>query len=234
MSNSITRTIFVAKASYESHLKVGYNRNRAVVIPNGIDLKRYSGGTVKEKTRQRRDTKQLLTLSRWHHNKDIPNLIHALSETKESEFELILCGAGLDDDNSELIELIRKNNLSEKVRLFGFRSDVIDIMKSADLFVLPSATEGFPNVLIEAMACELPCISTDVGDCREIIGDDRFIVPPENSEALAVAIEHFFDMEHSEVELVIERNLQMVSDKYTLGNVVKTYEKLYMNCLQRS
>lgn len=70
--------------------------------------------------------------------------------------------------------------LSDRVHLLGFRGDVVGILKSVDAFVLPSLEEGTPMVLLEAMACGLPCVASAVGGIPEILGGDEaaYLVPP--------------------------------------------------------
>ncbi len=91
---------------------------------------------------------------------------------------------------SGLQELIRKLNLTDKVQFVGGVKDVPRYLSTADIFVLPSRSEGFSNAIIEAMAGALPVVATDVGGNAEAVEDgvNGFIVPSENPSALAEAM----------------------------------------------
>jgi glycosyltransferase involved in cell wall biosynthesis len=81
--------------------------------------------------------------------------------------------------------------VGDRVHFLGGRCDVADFYRAADLFVFPSRAEGCPNVILEAMACGVPVVATDIAGNREVLGesgDAGHLVPPESPAALAEAI----------------------------------------------
>lgn len=94
---------------------------------------------------------------------------------------------------ANLRELVTNLGLSDNLRFMGSRNDVLAILKASDVFCLPSRSEGFSNALIEAMACRLPCVATDVGGNGEAItsGINGFLVPSESPQALAAGVLEF-------------------------------------------
>ena len=122
--------------------------------------------------------------------KDISNLIEAFALLNRDNFDFhaVLVGTDLDHSNQDLVGMLNKNGLKERVNLQGRRNDIVAVMNGIDLFVLSSKSEAFPNVLNEAMLCGTPCITTNVGDARVIVGDTGWVVTPKNPQVLANAI----------------------------------------------
>jgi glycosyltransferase involved in cell wall biosynthesis len=134
--------------------------------------------------------KILLGVGRLTEQKDFPTLIRALGILRrEDDWKLIVLGDGPDRD--DLLALIREANLSEHVDLAGFRHDSYRFMAYANAFALSSKWEALPTVLIEALACGVPIVSTDCpSGPREILDGGRFgrLVPVGDSSALAAAV----------------------------------------------
>ncbi len=142
----------------------------------------------------------LISVGRLDEGKNHKLLINAVSEL--SNVRLYILGEG--HLRHELEDLIKSKNLGEKVFLLGFNSNPYTYLKSADLFIFGSNHEGFPNVLLEAMACSLPILSTNCKsgpseileyDEKEINGlmvtDYGILVPVKNEEAMKKGIEYF-------------------------------------------
>lgn len=92
--------------------------------------------------------------------------------------------------HNKLLDLSEKLNLSGKVFLLGDRSDVRDLLPAFDIFALSSITEGYSIALVEACACRLPIVSTNVGGNSEIVIDESggFLVPPRDPQAFAQSV----------------------------------------------
>ena len=112
---------------------------------------------------------------------------HILREVPEARF--LLVGAGLPSYEPSLRQRVHELGLDGRFVFGGDRPDVPDMLEAADLFVLPSRSEGQPNALIEAMAMGLPSVATRVGGVPEVVsdGEEALLVPPEAPDALATA-----------------------------------------------
>jgi len=186
------KIVCCADKALSVHRDVGYAARKLLVIPNGYDLSKFmvdeqSGSQVRASLGISPETFLLGKVGRYDPFKDHDNLLSALYELQLSgiDFKCLLVGRGLTTENSELIARINELRLTDRVILAGQRTDIPAVMNALDLHVLSSSSEGFPNVLAEAMACGTPAVSTDVGDAGEIVGDPALLCPPRNPKALS-------------------------------------------------
>ena len=101
-------------------------------------------------------------------------------------------------------------------------------MSASDVFVLSSIGEGFPNVLGEAMAYETPCVVTDAGDSRYVVGELGKVVNIGDYKALAKEILYMLDLPKNELEDLGKKCREKVINEFELNKVVKMYESLYL------
>ncbi|WP_238923054.1 glycosyltransferase family 4 protein [Achromobacter ruhlandii] len=190
--------VCAAQDAAERHAAKGYRRDRMVVISNGYDLSRYApDAATRARVRAQwgldGDVPVIGCVARWDPLKDHANLLRAVAalvrDGRDAGLRCVLVGRGMTIDNPELMGLVDKLGLRERLVLAGPSDDVPAVMNGLDLHVLSSCAEGFPNVVAEAMACGVYCVVTDVGDAAYIVGDAGVVVPPEQPEALARGIE---------------------------------------------
>ena len=159
------------------------------VIPSPLMLPgHHNNMTVHKKQRE------IVSIARLLPIKGISYLIRAMTYVKDGS--LVIIGDGPERRKLELLS--RRMELSDRVFFTGWigdRSRILNHLRQATVFVLPSLSEGLPRVLIEAMACGLPVVATNVGGVPEVIVDgvNGLLVPPRDAKALAEAIEHVFN-----------------------------------------
>ena len=185
-----------AEKSRLIHEEIGFSSRKMKVIPNGYDLQKFSPNPADAKLLRQEwgipENMPLLGMvGRFDPQKDHDNLIKALALLRSQglEFRCVLVGRGMDAANQEVTSKLLLNGLQEHVHLLGQRSDIPAVMSALDLHVLSSSAEAFPNVIAEAMACETPCVTTDVGDAALMVGDTGWVVPLGNPQALAAGIQ---------------------------------------------
>ncbi|MGF1644437.1 MAG: glycosyltransferase family 4 protein [Thiotrichales bacterium] len=195
-----TRIIACSADSAATHQAVGYPEGKLRVVGNGFDLDRLrpdfaAGQALRRTWRVADDTPLVGTVASFSQEKDHANLLAALAQLapRIPDWRCVLVGRGLTSANAELVDAARAFGVYEHLILAGERADIPAVMNALDLHVLPSRTEGFPNVIGEAMACGTPCVATDVGDAARIIGDAGWTAPPRDPTALAASIEQALD-----------------------------------------
>lgn len=195
------RIICCAETAREAHGALGYDRGRMQVIANGYDVSRFApdpdaGRALRAELGITEDAALIGHVARDNPQKDHETLLAALAALEREGRcpNCLLVGTGIDADNAALVARIAASGLKDRIHLLGRREDVPAIMNAIDLHVMSSSFgEAFPNVLAEAMACTTPCVATDVGDARAILGDTGIIVPPRDAQSLAGAIRQLLD-----------------------------------------
>ena len=228
--NTVVSCSIVAK---KEHIKYDYYSSNIKVIPNGFELdKFYHIESAKYKLAKefpQLNNKIIFSLvARYEILKDHKTCLEAMKIIKNlftENFILLLCGTGINEDNKELMNLIIKNQLEKQVLLLNRREDIPIIMSATDIYISSSSGEGFPNVIGEAMACETPCIVTDVGDSAYIIGDYGRVVERQCPEKLANEI---IDFIKSEEYLKNKKDCRKrILNNFEIHKIVSEYEKLY-------
>lgn len=188
------KIISCSNKAIDNHMLIGYSKKKFIYIANGCDTKKFSYRDprfLNSIVDLPSDVPLLGMVARYDPLKDHDNLFGALSLLKKRKvsFHCLLVGHGMTEDNKIIADKLCSLGLIDSITLLGPVTNVPDIMSALDIHVLSSKGEAFPNVLLECMACGVPCISTDVGDAREIIADLGWIVPVGQSNSLSIAIE---------------------------------------------
>ncbi|HAA32548.1 MAG TPA: glycosyltransferase family 4 protein, partial [Cyanobacteria bacterium UBA8553] len=174
--------------------------NRVCIIPNPVLLPTKRKATSDKVAVER----VLIAIGRFTRQKGFDLLLQAFARLKDDypEWTVMILGDG--ELRTELESMRNQLGLSERVNFPGVVKNPDKFLVEADIFVMPSRFEGFPNALCEAMACGLPVISTDCpSGPREIIRHDvdGILVPNENVEALVAAMEHLMSDEAERTRL---------------------------------
>jgi glycosyltransferase involved in cell wall biosynthesis len=230
-----TRIVCCSENSRDAHLKIGYASDRMTVIPNGFDL-----GAFRPDARDREAIRRELAIpesapvigivGRYHPAKDHDTFLLAAGQLhrERPEVKFALCGRGVDRHNAELAERIRSAGLEGACYLLGHRDDMRRVFNLLDIVTSASTGEAFPNVIAEAMACGVPCVVTDVGQSRVIVGDTGRVVPPRASGALVQAWRDTLALCLHERKRLARLARQRVEQNFALPDVIARYENLYL------
>jgi glycosyltransferase involved in cell wall biosynthesis len=138
----------------------------------------------------------------------------------------VLVGLGVDPQNP-FVTLLAQGINTKRLHLMGERRDISRLMPGIDIFCLTSRTESFPNVLGEAMSCGLACVSTDVGDCRMLLGPSGIVVPCGDPQALSIALLEVLRLGSSGRELLGAGARERIQNLYSVDAMMRQYLALY-------
>ncbi len=170
-------------------------REKIEVIPNGIDLGRLPLFALDRRGARsaaglRRDRRLVAGVGRLDAQKDFPTFLRAAAmiAAEFPDVDFLVVGEG--GERAALEALARRLGLGARVVFTGLRHDVPRLLAAVDVLALTSLYEGFPNVLLEAMATGAVAVATDVGGCRELVtsGETGLLVPPRAPAAVAAAV----------------------------------------------
>lgn len=223
-----------ARSSCRLHQDIGYKKSKMHVIPNGFSIGdehnvSVNGNTLRAELGINDNSLLIVSVGRFNPDKDHETFIRAAQRVlaKRPEAKFVLVGRDLDRTNKTLTRSIQNSGIGSAVYLLGHRPDVSSILQCCDVFCLHSITEGFPNVLGEAMACQLPCVTTDVGDARYLLGDDKWVVPPKSPSVLADKIVILLSMSRSERGLLGAENADRIKTRFEMSAISDRYFDLY-------
>jgi glycosyltransferase involved in cell wall biosynthesis len=210
------------------------------VVPNGVDTEQIRGVPAGTRASLRRtlgveDRFVWLAVGRFEVAKDYPNMLRAFARLRERQPRAVLLLVGRGSLQEETEALTRELGLGDAVRFLGVRDDVPLVMSAADAYVMSSAWEGMPMVLLEAAAAGLPIVATIVGGNHEVVLDDEsgFLVPPRDHEALASAMARLGGLPEARRLEMGRRGHQHIRSHYGLDRVAERWEAIYRDVLAR-
>ena len=235
--------LIVSKKAKKIYEVIGYNKKIFKFIPNGYDLSILKINKIqkinfRKKIKIKKNVPLIGNVARYDPQKDHLNLLNALSliREKNTNFFCVLVGSNVDQNNIDLISVIKRLKLSNHVKLLGQHSNISKVMNGLDIHVLSSSYgEGFPNVVAESMACGTPCIVTDVGDSALIVGKTGWVVPPKNSIKLAKAIEKaLYEKNTSEWNKRCNKARLRVKENYNISKMVRLYNNAWSKVYKKN
>ena len=150
-----------------------------------------------------------------------------LVQQKFPAAHFLMVGLGLEGDDPVLTALANQMPSPDQVHWLGQRDNVETLMPGLDLLVLSSLSEGFPNVVGEAMSCGVPCVATRVGEVETVVGDCGLVVPARQPEDLAAAECQLLAMTPNARQDLGNRARNRIKECYSLGAVIAQYAALY-------
>ncbi|MFC3105693.1 glycosyltransferase [Salinisphaera aquimarina] len=236
-SPEVSTIIYNSRLSNVQHEKFGFRPESGVVIPNGFDMSVHFSSAannfnVRDELSIPHSALVVGHVGRYHPVKNHEGFLRAVAEIigDRKDVHVILAGRGVDSGNDKLVNLLPKA-VRDRVYFLGERSDVPRLMCAMDLLCVSSFSEAFPNVLAEAMATGIPCVSTNVGDSAIIIGDEGLLAKANDSSDFLNCLQSMLAMTGSDRRAMGQRARCRIEKFYSLGGVVEKYTGLYLSLL---
>ncbi|HIF9114715.1 TPA: glycosyltransferase [Photobacterium damselae] len=210
------------------------NNNKIIYVPNGIDsnkFKKSENSRINKRNEINLNDSDILFLSvgRLTQAKDYPNLLKAFSLLVKNNPLAKLAIIGVGELESSLLDLTKALEINDSVLFLGHRSDISEWMSAADCFVLSSAWEGLPLVLLEAMSCSLFVIATDCGGIGKLIKNRGELVPVKDNEKLFLAFKKYLLLSREEKNEITFQSREFVVNNYSLNAISDKWLSIYKN-----
>ncbi len=226
--------ITVSDSALENCKNLGYSNHKLRLIYNGYEAIDFDPKNYKDYYRKKYDIDKNIpiigSVARFDPTKDHQNLFEALSiiKKKNVNFICLLIGPNIDENNNYLVNLIKKFNLNNSIKLLSKSSDILKSMSGLDIHILNSKTEGFPNVVAEAMSCGTPSIVTNVGDSAFIVGKTGWVVEPNDSNKLAEIIEKALaEIGKDNWKVRCDQAMIRIRNKFEIKKMIVSYNKIW-------
>ena len=230
----VDRFTIISRLAAERYVGIGAVPARLVeVIPNAVDIDAFR--KIPEARSAVRGELGIggefvwIAVGRFEEAKDYPTMIAAFAQlsARRPDSRLLLVGKG--SLQSDVAQRVRAAGLESRIHFLGVRRDVTQLLSAADGYVLSSAWEGMPVVLLEAAAAELPIVSTRVGGVAEVVqdGETGVLVQPGDPAALARAMEGIESSTPESRATMGARGRTLVEHRYATKHVMDLWERLY-------
>lgn len=220
----------------ENHELAGYAPRNGIVLENGLDTDEYRfDQAFRDEIRGNMGIPPnwavVLSVGRNAPIKDLSTFIRAITLIRKKNEKVIgiMCGTGVEESDCQLKGLCGNLGLviNRDIYLLGFRDDVNRLMSAADIYVLHSAGEAFPNSLLQAMSCGLLCVSTDVGDAKRVLKDEEYIVDSGDYAGIVEKVSKLIGMDAGQSYDMRVNNRKIVENHYGIRQIVKDYERIF-------
>jgi glycosyltransferase involved in cell wall biosynthesis len=236
LSRAVSLCLYPSEAASSQHRRQGFLCPTSRVIPNGFATDLFSPPGAAEKQAARSslglnsDQVVVVHLARYHPMKNHAGFLAAIrvAARKVPALRVLMAGAGVSSKNEVLSNLACDLGIAERLHMLGEVADVRPLLVASDFLCVSSSWgEAFPNVIGEAMSMGVPCVATDVGDCRAIIGETGGVVPPADVPALAQELIRMGSLSPRERAVLGASARARVQREYEIGAVVRKYEECY-------
>lgn len=230
LSSYTDTLVTINKEDYE-RAKNNFRAERVEYVPGvGLDMDKIKNVVVDKKVKRQeigvpQDSFIILSVGELNKNKNHEVIIRAIAKLNNPNIEYVICGEGVLE--TYLRKLSNKLGVSDKVHLLGFRKDIPEICKISDVFTFPSLREGLGMAALEAMACGLPIITSNVHGIVDYSIEDKtgYNCRPKDVDGFSKSIKKIF--ESKSLRYILSKESKKIVQLFTLDKSLESITKLY-------
>ncbi|MFN0189153.1 MAG: glycosyltransferase family 4 protein [Bacteroidia bacterium] len=191
------------------------DKKKLAVVHSGINTSNYNfsldSNLLKNELNLSQDALLVGNLSALADHKDFPTFLAVAKEVISANPKVHFIIAGSGDEKSGIEKFIEENNLTSRIHLLGFRKDVEKVMKSLDVFLITSKTEGLGTIVLEAFAAEIPVVATRAGGIPELVSDGitGLLVEVGNVDGCTLAVQKILSDRELKTKLVSNAKIKV-------------------------
>jgi glycosyltransferase involved in cell wall biosynthesis len=232
------RVVCVSEKLYEECLECGVDRRRCVLVENGIDTEEFRRHHGRDEAKRRLGIPPgrwlIGAAGRLSAEKGFDLLIRCVDDLARRGLDVGLVIVGKGEEGAALRGLVTDLRLADRVHLAGYQADLRPFYEAMDAYALSSYSEGLPNVLLEAMALEVPVVATRVGGVPRLItdGENGLLVQPHRGEDLSCALLRLRG-NHDLRAYLARAGRRTIEDQYSFGVRMRNLAAMYDELLTR-
>lgn len=228
------RIVYVAESARVAHEAAGYDTGKSVLIRNGYVIRPLpdrSGDLDRLRAELGVGPACILigSAGRYNPQKNHRSFIAACAAIapRHPDAHFVMFGSGVEIGDPDLSRWIAASGCPERFRLLGERRDLAELLPHLDLFCLHSLSEGFPNVVAEAMAAAVPCVVTDTGDAAMLVESTGWVVPAADDKALADRLHAALSLDAQVRKDYGRLARHRIESEFSMPVITGAYENLY-------
>jgi glycosyltransferase involved in cell wall biosynthesis len=230
-----SQIVYCAEAARRSHEAAGYANSKTVVIPNGIETTLFQKDPI-VRSRARAQlgvgSEEIVvgTIGRLDPLKGQELFVRASAEVAKARpnVTFVMAGAGIETVGGPVEAWVKVHQIAERVILLGQQPDVPTLLNGIDIYVSPSTSEGFPNVIAEAMATSLAVAATDAGDSAVILGESGYVSPVDDAPALAANVCRIIDMSPADRSALGAKLRIRIEREFDIAVVAQRFSEVFL------
>ena len=238
LSQWVDRIICNSWSGIEYHSSLGYKWGNMVVVPNGIDISFFRHRLSESKILRESwglplDAYLIGRVGRLDQMKDYSTFLKAAAiiSDRKKEVYFAIVGEGTKEIKADLVHLSRSLGIGDRVIWLGPQENLPPLYSTFTMSCSSSYGESFPNVIAESLACETPCVATDVGDSVRVLGPGGIVVPPKNPSALANAFEEMLSLSEKSLGEIGKKGRNHICQKFGIEKMVRDTENILISLM---